>query len=193
MSVIDVLKERSGNTCELCKATDNLSIYNVPPQGESYGDAAILICKTCLDQLEKKEELNATHWTCLRDSMWSDVIPVQVVSWRLLNRLKNETWAADLIDQMYLDDDTMEWAKASGDHLESDAGDMHRDCNGALLRTGDTVSLIKSLDVKGSQINAKIGTVVKNIRTVSDNTEQIEGKIEGQQIVILTKFVRKSS
>jgi protein PhnA len=191
MSIIDVLKERSGNTCELCKATENLSIYNVPPQGESYGEASIFICKTCLEQLEKKEPLNAAHWSCLRESMWSEVPPVQVVSWRLLNRLKNETWAADLIDQMYLDDDTSEWAKATGDHLESEADDMHRDSNGTLLRTGDTVTLIKSLDVKGSQINAKIGTVVKNIRTVSENSEQIEGKIEGQQIVILTKFVRK--
>jgi protein PhnA len=191
MSLINDLKERSGNACEMCKATDDLSIYNVPPQGESYGDASILVCKTCIDQLEKREELSPQHWSCLRDSMWSDVIPLQIVSWRLLNRLKNETWAADLIDQMYLDDDNLEWAKATGDHIESDSDDMHRDSNGALLRTGDTVTLIKSLDVKGSQITAKIGTVVKNIRTVSDNTEHIEGKIEGQQIVILTKFVRK--
>jgi protein PhnA len=34
-------------------------------------------------------------------------------------------------------------------------------------------------------------TVVKNIRLVEGNTEQIEGKIEGQSIVILTKYVRK--
>jgi protein PhnA len=38
-----------------------------------------------------------------------------------------------------------------------------------------------------------MGTVVKNIRLVPDNTEQIEGKIEGQLIVILTKFVRKQN
>jgi len=53
--------------------------------------------------------------------------------------------------------------------------------------------LTKSLDVKGSQINARIGTTVKNIKLVPDNTEQIEGKIEGQQIVILTKYVRKTT
>jgi len=191
MSTIDVLKERSGNACELCKNADQLSIYNVPPQGETRGDTEILVCKTCLDQLEKKEELDVAHWSCLRESMWSEVPAVQVVSWRMLNRLKHETWAADLIDQMYLDDDNLAWAKSTGEHLESDTDEMHRDCNGALLRTGDSVTLIKSLDVKGSQINAKIGTVVKNIRTVSDNTEQIEGKIEGQSIIILTKFVRK--
>lgn len=125
--------------------------------------------------------------------MWSETPAVQVVSWRILNRLKQESWAADALDMLYLDDETLEWAKASGDHIESEADDMHRDCNGALLQTGDTVTLIKSLDVKGSQINAKIGTVVKNIKIVADNTSQIEGKIEGQQIVILTKFVRKAS
>ena len=38
-----------------------------------------------------------------------------------------------------------------------------------------------------------MGTVVKNIRIVENNTEQIEGKIEGQVIVILTKYVRKQN
>jgi protein PhnA len=47
------------------------------------------------------------------------------------------------------------------------------------------------LDVKGSSIKAPLGTVVKNIKLVKDNFEQIEGKIEGQTIVILTKYLRK--
>jgi protein PhnA len=71
--------------------------------------------------------------------------------------------------------------------------DLHKDANGHQLQNGDTVVLTKSLDVKGSSLNAKMGTVVKNIRLVPDNTEQIEGKIEGQLIVILTKFVRKQN
>jgi protein PhnA len=68
---------------------------------------------------------------------------------------------------------------------------LHKDSNGHVLQSGDSVVLIKSLDVKGSTLTAKLGTVVKNIRIVEDNTEQIEGKVEGQQIVILTKYVRK--
>jgi protein PhnA len=36
-----------------------------------------------------------------------------------------------------------------------------------------------------------VGTVVRNIRLVENNTEQIEGRIEGQVIVILTKYVRR--
>jgi len=59
------------------------------------------------------------------------------------------------------------------------------------LQTGDTVVLTRSLDVKGSSLNPKMGTDFKNIRLVADNTDQVEGKIEGRQIVILTKYLRK--
>ena len=62
-----------------------------------------------------------------------------------------------------------------------------------VLHNGDTVILTKSLDVKGSTLNAKLGTVVRNIRLVPDNTGQIEGKIEGQTIVVLTKYLRKQN
>lgn len=192
MAFEEQLKVRSGNACELCQSTSELSTYELPPDGGSRVDNCIYVCDKCSAQLEKKADMDTAHWSCLRDSMWSEVPAVQVVVWRLLNRMKNETWAADLIDQMYLDDKNMEWAKATGDHLESEAIELHVDSNGTPLATGDSVTLIKSLDVKGSQINAKIGTVVKNIKLVADNTAQIEGKIEGQQIVILTKFVRKA-
>jgi len=64
-------------------------------------------------------------------------------------------------------------------------------CN--ILKTGDTVVLTRSLAVRGSSLNARMGTVVKNIRVVEDNAEQIEGKIDGQLIVILTKYLRKQA
>jgi protein PhnA len=94
---------------------------------------------------------------------------------------------------MYLDDERLAWAKASGDHENDAAVELHKDSNGHQLQNGDTVVLTKSLDVKGSTLNAKMGTVVRNIRLVEDNTEQIEGRIEGQLIVILTKYVRRQS
>jgi protein PhnA len=123
--------------------------------------------------------------------MWSEVLGVQVVAWRMLNRLRSESWAADQLDMLYLDDDNLAWAKATGDHENDASVDLHRDSNGTILQQGDTIVLTKSLDVKGTSMNAKMGTVVKNIRLVAENTEQIEGKIEGQTIVILTKYVRK--
>lgn len=191
MPTVAQLKSRSGDHCELCQSDEGLGVYEVGPEPVAIHDMEILICETCKAQIEKKAPLDENHWKCLTTSMWSEVPAIQVMSWRMLNRLKQESWAAESLDMMFLDDETLAWAKASGDHENDAAVDLHRDCNGALLNDGDSVVLIKSLDVKGSTLNAKMGTVVKNIRLVQDNTEQIEGKIEGQVIVILTKYVRK--
>ena len=187
------LLQRSDNKCELCKSGENIQVYEVLPQPDSKEDNDIMICDDCQAQIDKKAELNSNHWACLTESMWSEVPAVQVVSWRMLNRLRNESWAMDNLDMLYLDDDRLAWAKASGDHENDATVDLHKDCNGQVLQTGDSVVLIKSLDVKGSTLNAKMGTVVKNIRLVEENTGQIEGKIEGQTIVILTKYVRKQN
>lgn len=70
---------------------------------------------------------------------------------------------------------------------------LQRDAYAVLFQPGDTVVLTQNLDVKGTSFSAKQGTVVRHIRLVHDNTEQIEGKIEGQMIVLLTKFVRKQN
>ena len=191
MKTIDQLKQRSENKCELCSAAGNLNVYEVPPTAANIADNEIYICNKCLAQIEKKEEPDSDHWQCLTTSMWSEVAAVQVVAWRMLNRLRNESWAADNLDMMYLDDEQLAWAKATGDHESDGSVDLHKDSNGNVLENGDTVILIKSLDVKGSTVNARLGTVVKNIRLVPGDTQYIEGKIEGQTIVILTKYLRK--
>ncbi len=191
MSVETALKARGNNQCELCKSTTGLTVYDVPPHAEQREEDSVLVCEKCNLQLTKKEELDSKHWACLNESMWSEVLPVQVVTWRMLNRLRDESWAADAIDQMFFDEPTLAWAKATGDHENSSAVELHRDCNGNQLQDGDNVVLTKTLDVKGSNLNAKLGTVVKGIKLVADNFEQIEGKIEGQTIVILTKYLRK--
>jgi len=193
MKLQEKLLQRSNNACELCSSKDDLKLYEVPPQDQSNEDNnTIIVCSKCLAQLEKKQHLDVEHWKkALTTSMWSEVPPVQVVSWRMLNRLRNESWASENIDMMYLDEELLSWAKTTGDHENDSSVDLHQDAYGALLNDGDTVVLTKSLDVKGTSLNAKVGTVVRNIRTVKDNTEQIEGKIEGQLIVILTKYVRK--
>lgn len=193
MKLEDVLLQRSNHQCELCQSNDGLSVYEVPPTKGAYEETCLLVCSKCLSQIEKKAELESAHWNCLSTSMWSEVPAVQVVAWRMLNRLRHESWAAESLDMLYLDDDNLAWAKATGDHESDGSVDLHRDSNGNILQDGDTVVLTKSLDVKGSTLNAKMGTVVKNIRTVKENTEQIEGRIEGQLIVILTKYVRKQN
>jgi protein PhnA len=191
MKIEEAVIKRSENKCELCGSKEVLKVYEVQPQGNNNEENSILICANCLSQIDKKAELNQDHWKCLTESMWSEIAGVQVVAWRMLNRLRNESWASDLLDMLYLDDEKLAWAKATGDHENDASVDLHKDSNGTILLQGDTIVLTKSLDVKGSTLNAKMGTVVKNIRLVEDNTEQIEGKIEGQVIVILTKYVRK--
>lgn len=193
MKQYEQLLKRSEGKCELCKSGDALNMYEVLPQPGSNLDNCILICDKCRAQIDKKADLDSGHWSCLSETMWSEVPAIQVVSWRMLNRFRHESWAMDSLDMMYLSDEILAWAKASGDHDNDATVQLHKDCNGNTLQNGDAVSLIKSLDVKGSSINAKMGTVVKNIRLVEDNTEQIEGKIEGQVIVILTKYVRKQN
>jgi len=70
---------------------------------------------------------------------------------------------------------------------------IHKDSNGTVLEAGDTVTLIKDLKVKGENFTARQGTAVHGISLVADNPEHIEGKIEGQRIVILTQFVKKTN
>jgi len=193
MKLEELLLERSENKCELCGSEGNLSIYEVPPQSQNTAEECVVTCGKCLAQIEKKEVLDSKHWQCLSGSMWSEVPGVQVVSWRMLNRLRQESWAIDNLDMMYLDDETLAWAKATGDHENDSAVEFHKDSNNNVLENGDTVVIIKTLDVKGSSLSAKLGTVVKNIKLVDDNKEQIEGRVEGQLIVILTKYVRKQS
>ena len=190
MSIGNILKTRSNNQCELCGSSAALSVLLVKPQTTPTEQNSLMACSKCQFEIESNET-DPNHWRFLSSSIWSEVPGVQVISFRMLHRLKGESWAQDLLDSMYLDDETLAWANAGLTEEQDEVGDLHLDSNGNQLQTGDTVVLIKSLDVKGSTLNAKMGTVVKNIRLVENNNTQIEGKIDGQVIVILTKYVRK--
>ena len=192
MSVLSDLEARSGSVCELCGATNSLDVYEVPPVSTGGLDGSILACETCRTQIEDSEQMDANHWRCLNDSMWSEHDVVKVVAWRMLQRLKTEGWPKDLLDVMYLDDTALEWAKATGEGLSESEMVIHRDANGVILENGDNVVLIKDLKVKGSSMVAKQGTAVRRISLDRENAEYIEGKVDGQQIVIITKYVKKT-
>lgn len=192
MSTEKTLHTRSKSKCELCGAADSLTVYSVPPSSQGNPNDSLLICETCHSQIENPGTEDANHWRCLNDSMWSQEAPVQVMAWRMLNRLRAQGWPQDLLDMLYLDDDTLSWAQATGEGLSDEDTVVHRDSNGNVLQAGDTVTLIKDLDVKGANFTAKRGTAVRGISLVQDNPEHIEGRVSGQQIVILTKFVKKT-
>lgn len=175
--------------CELCSAEHDLEPFVVAPREDD-----ILACKTCTTQINDPEAVDVNHWRCLNDSMWNTEPAVQVVAWRMLTRLRNEGWPQDLLDMMYLEEETLEWAKATGVHIEEDENTViHKDSNGTRLASGDSVVLIKDLDVKGANFTAKRGEFMRNISLVHDNAEHIEGRIQGQQVVIVTQYVKKSS
>lgn len=196
MGLLEDLQTRSGSKCELCTATDNLKVYEVPPVSTGGVDGSILACDTCIGQIESQslgtDATDANHWRCLNDCMWSEHQAVQVVAWRMLMRLKSEGWPQDLLDMLYLDDETLNWAKATGEGVAEGDKIIHRDVNGVVLNVGDSVVLIKDLKVKGSSMIAKQGTAVRRISLDPENAEYIEGKVGAQQIVIITKYVKKT-
>ena len=69
-----------------------------------------------------------------------------------------------------------------------------KDSNGNPIETGDTVTVIKDLKVKGSSTAIKKGTTVKNIRVLEDpvNGHDIDCKIDGFGAMQLkSEFVKK--
>ncbi len=191
MRVLQTLIERSANSCELCQGTTHLKPYLIPPSLNENVDHTLLMCSTCLEQIEGVVDMQPNHWRCLNDSMWSEHVAVQIMAWRMLQRLRNEGWPKDLLDMMYLNDEALALARATGEDKEESEKIIHRDVNGVVLAQGDAVVLIKDLKVKGSSMVAKQGTAVRNIRLDHENANYIEGKVGGQHIVIITDYVKK--
>ncbi|WP_457665282.1 PhnA domain-containing protein, partial [Thiolapillus sp.] len=173
MAIEQELRQRSENKCELCGVVEELSVYALPPGEGDSAEECVLLCKTCREQIEEPEKVDINHWRCLNDSMWSQVPAVQVMAWRMLTRLQDEGWPRDLLDMLYLDDETLAWAKAGAEDTDGEDDIRHVDSNGAVLEAGDTVTLIKDLNVKGAGFTAKRGTAVRGISLVADNPEQI--------------------
>ncbi len=192
MNILEQLKERSNSCCELCKNTKELQSYEVPPIETTSAENVILICASCSNEISLPSK-NSHHWHCLNDSMWSTVPAVQITAWRILKELSNESWAQDLFDMLYLDEELLTWAQ-SAELLPNEVNDANtmptKDSNGAILEAGDNVTIIKDLNVKGANFTAKRGTAVRNI-SLTSNPEQIEGRVNGTRIVLLTCFLKK--
>ncbi len=191
MSLERELYKRADNKCELCTNDEHLQVYTLAPHKDQNLNKSLVACKTCVSQIEDSETTDANHWRCLNDSMWSEHQAVQVAAWRMLSRLRNEGWPQDLLDMMYLEEDVLEFAKATGEGEADPEKLIHRDVNGVVLQAGDSVVLIKDLKVKGSSMVAKQGTAVRNIRLDRDNEKYIEGKVGPTLTVIITDYVKK--
>ena len=164
-------------SCELCSSSEDLRAYEVAPKSDT-----ITICVTCANSIEEPT-IDANHWHCLGESMWSENPAVQVMAYRLLTKLGSQ----DLLEMMYLEPEVEEWAKEG---IKEDV-EPTRDANGTILEEGDSVSIIKDLVVKGAGFTAKQGTTVKNIRMVQDDPTHIQGKVNGSTIFIISAFLKK--
>ena len=191
MSLERELKKRADNKCELCGNDEHLEIYTLAPHKDQNLKKSLVACKTCVGQIENPDTTDANHWRCLNDSMWSEHEAVQVAAWRMLSRLRKEGWPQDLLDMMYMDEEVLEFAKATGEGEADPEKLIHRDVNGVVLQAGDSVVLIKDLKVKGSSMVAKQGTAVRRISLDHENEKYIEGKVGPTQIVIITDYVKK--
>jgi len=159
--------------CELCGSDVNVSEYIVAPKDES-----VLLCETCKSQIEN-DNLDENHFNCLNDSMWSEKPAVKVLSYRLLKKLGR----GDLLDMMYLEDDEKTWAEYEEEVL--------KDSNGNILKNGDSVTVIKDLEVKGTGKTVKRGTTVKNIR-MCDVAGHVACKVDGiGSIYLKAEFLKK--
>lgn len=72
-----------------------------------------------------------------------------------------------------------EWTAGSGNGADTDDS-VIRDAVGNVLADGDTVTVIKSLKVKGSPTGIKAGTKVRNIRLIDGvGDHDIDCKVDG--------------
>jgi len=184
MSIEASLRERSQSKCELCSSDNQLTPYIVPPHSQSTVDHSILLCEKCIGEIDAPQDIN--HWRCLSDSMWSQVPPVQVMAWRQLTRLNSESWAQDLLDMIYMEEEQLNWAMIG---MSDD--DKPLDCNGVELKKGDDVTVIKDLPIKGSSQVIKQGTVIRSISLSPNDPTHIQGKANGQAMYVIAEYCRK--
>jgi protein PhnA len=186
------LLQRANNTCEICSDNNNdLTIYAVPTHTFDTDADVVVLCSNCNTKISNNDYIQPESFRGIQGSIWSETSAVKVLSYKIAQQLQSIDWAQEVLESAYLTEDELAWANSEAEATASII--VHKDAYGAVLQSGDNVLLTENLNVKGTNFIAPKGTKVPKIRLVADNAEQIEGKIEGSTIVILTKFVRKSN
>ena len=181
--LFDDLNDRADARCELCGSSSGLRPVAVTASEPPTLDDALFACDTCGPHITGEQPADPRHWFCLQEAAWSDVIPVQIASLTLLQQLRPATWAVDLLEQVF--PDAAEGGGAEGGLTPT------VDAHGTELFDGDSVTLIKDLDVKGANFTAKRGTLVKGIR-LSEDPGLVEGRVNKVAIFLKTEFIKKA-
>jgi len=187
MSIDAALLKRGDSKCEFCKSDEDLSAYDIPPITQRSLDKSVLVCSSCLHQIENPEEMEPNHWRCLNDSMWSEIAAVQAMSWRLLNRLNGQGlgWPDELLEMLYLEDDVKKWAMSDMRPVDEPTLDM----NGVPFTVGCSALLTKDRYITGANFMAKRGSIVKNIGLTHKSTS-VDCNLNGFRIVLSTGYLK---
>ncbi len=191
MNLEQILLTRAHNQCELCQNPNDLRPFLL--ESAPAAESALLLCKICRAQAQGESPMEPHHWRCLADGIWSEHRAVKVLSYRLLTRLGTHDWARELQEQLYLEPEDLLLAREDlGPAIDGDDTQTPTlDSNGTRLQDGDSVTIIKDLEVKGGGFTAKRGTLVKNIK-LTENPKHIEGRVNGVQIVLIAAFLKKT-
>jgi protein PhnA len=172
------------SVCELCGSDDSVEMVNLPVSDESE-EQSVYLCANCKSQIES-DELDENHFNCLNDAMWSEIGAVKVLSYILLNKLGRQ----DMVDMMYLEEDELSLAQKA---IDAEANKLvYKDANGVELKAGDSIVILKDLEVKGAGFTAKRGTTVTRISLAPNDPTHVEGRVNGTKIFIKTEFIKKA-
>jgi len=170
--------------CELCGSSEDVSVLELPISDGSE-DQSVYVCANCKGQIESGE-LDETHFNCLNDAMWSETPAAKIMSYILWSKLGRQ----DMVEMMYLEEDELKLAEQAV-HAEENKVTF-RDANGVELLAGDSIVILKDLDVKGAGFTAKRGTTVTRISLPHDMDDHVEGRVNGTKIYLKTEFIKKA-
>lgn len=170
--------------CELCGSDEGVSLFDLP-LGDGSEDQGVYLCLNCQTQIDTNE-LDENHFNCLNDAMWSEVPAVKVMSYILWSKLGRQ----DMCEMIYLEESELKLAEQA---LNAEANKLvYRDANGVELKAGDSVVILKDLEVKGAGFTAKRGTMVTRIALAPGDETHIEGRVNGTKIFLKTEFLKKA-
>ncbi len=170
--------------CELCGSSEDVSVLELPISDGSE-DQSVYVCANCKAQIESGE-LDETHFNCLNDAMWSETPAAKIMSYILWSELGRQ----DMVEMMYLEEDELKLAEQAV-HAKANKVTF-RDANGVELLAGDSIVILKDLDVKGAGFTAKRGTTVTRISLPHDMDDHVEGRVNGTKIYLKTEFIKKA-
>ncbi len=170
--------------CELCGSSEDVSVLELPVSDGSE-DQSVYVCANCKTQIESGE-LDETHFNCLNDAMWSETPAAKIMSYILWSQLGRQ----DMVEMMYLEEDELKLAEQAVAADENKV--VFRDANGVELNAGDSIVILKDLDVKGAGFTAKRGTTVTRISLPHDMDDHVEGRVNGTKIYLKTEFIKKA-